>query len=351
MRPQGVAIAIMNMGIWIKRLGEVIQDIRISIGPAGPTPFRARAAEATLRGKTIQKKNLPEAVEAVHIEAKFRTSPHRSTAEYRRHLVTPLLEETLLAAWDNSMEKSIEPVVDLNLRAIFSGYISGVEMEIIVNGNRLELEARPGEMLSDLLRERLGLTGTKIGCNEAECGACTVLVNGEPVLSCNFPSAKAAGKQIITIEGLAGLFSSETPSPGTSRKLHPLQEAFIQHGAVQCGFCIPGQIITAYALLQREPDPGEEEIRGALKNTLCRCAGYPTIVSSIKAAAKSIREGNEVVDPQTTPSSDPGKVVGRPQVRPDAEAKVTGAAVYSDDIKFPGMLHARVKRAGVPHAF
>ncbi len=224
-------------------------------------------------------------------------------------------------------------------------------MEIIVNGNRLELEARPGEMLSDLLRERLGLTGTKIGCNEAECGACTVLVNGEPVLSCNFPSAKAAGKQIITIEGLAGLFSSETPSSGTSRKLHPLQEAFIQHGAVQCGFCIPGQIITAYALLQREPDPGEEEIRGALKDTLCRCAGYPTIVSSIKAAAKSIREGNEVVDPQTTPSSDPGKVVGRPQVRPDAEAKVTGAAVYSDDIKFPGMLHARVKRAGVPHAF
>ncbi len=224
-------------------------------------------------------------------------------------------------------------------------------MEIIVNGNRLELEARPGEMLSDLLRERLGLTGTKIGCNEAECGACTVLVNGEPVLSCNFPSAKAAGKQIITIEGLADLVSSESPSPGTGRKLHPLQEAFIQHGAVQCGFCIPGQIMTAYALLQREPDPGEEEIRGALKDTLCRCAGYPAIVSSIKAAAKSIQEGNEVVGPQTIPSSDPGKVVGRPQVRPDAEAKVTGAAVYSDDIKFPGMLHARVKRAGVPHAF
>jgi len=206
-------------------------------------------------------------------------------------------------------------------------------------------------MLSDLLRERLGLTGTKIGCNEAECGACTVMVNGEPVLSCNFPSAKAAGKQIITIEGLTGLVSSEKPSTGTSRKLHPLQEAFIQHGAVQCGFCIPGQIMTAYALLLRAPDPGEEEIRGALKDTLCRCAGYPAIVSSIMAAAKSIREGNEVVGPQTVPSSDPGKVVGRPQVRPDSEAKVTGAAVYSDDIKFPGMLHARVKRAGVPHAF
>ncbi|OGO33036.1 MAG: aldehyde oxidoreductase [Chloroflexi bacterium RBG_16_54_18] len=224
-------------------------------------------------------------------------------------------------------------------------------MEFTVNGNRLKLEARPGEMLSDLLRERLGLTGTKIGCNEAECGACTVLVNGEPVLSCNFPSAKAAGKQIITIEGLADLVSAETPSPDTGRKLHPLQEAFIQHGAVQCGFCIPGQIMTAYALLQRDPDPGEEEIRGALKDTLCRCAGYPTIVSSINAAAKSLREQKEVVAPQSTPSSNPMKVVGRHQIRPDAEAKVTGAAVYSDDIKFPGMLHARVKRAGVPHAF
>ena len=114
MRPQGVAIAILNMGIWIKRVGVVIQDIRISIGPAGPTPFRARAAEASLRGKTVQKKNLPEAVEAVLLEAKFRTSPHRSTAEYRRHLVAPLLEETLLAAWDVSMEKSIETVMDLN---------------------------------------------------------------------------------------------------------------------------------------------------------------------------------------------------------------------------------------------
>jgi xanthine dehydrogenase molybdenum-binding subunit len=144
-------------------------------------------------------------------------------------------------------------------------------------------------MLSDLLRERLGLTRTKIGCNEAECGACTVLVNGEPVLSCNFPSAKAAGKQVITIEGLAELVSSEAPFPGSGRKLHPLQEAFIQHGAVQCGFCIPGQIMTAYALLQRQPDPGEEEIRGALKDTLCRCAGYPTIVNSIKQQRRASR--------------------------------------------------------------
>jgi len=137
-------------------------------------------------------------------------------------------------------------------------------MELIVNGMRVEVEPQPGEMLAHLLREQLGLTGTKIGCEEAECGACTVLVDGEPVLSCTYPAARAAGKSVLTIEGLKGM--------------HPLQEEFIRHGAVQCGFCIPGQIMTAYALLQNQPNPSETEIRQALKDTLCRCAGYPSII-------------------------------------------------------------------------
>lgn len=224
-------------------------------------------------------------------------------------------------------------------------------MQIVVNGKLHELEAQPGEMLSDLLRERLGLTGTKIGCNEAECGACTVLVNGEPVLSCTYPAAKAAEKKIITIEGLAGSIPTEEHHPQASIRLHPLQEAFIQHGAVQCGFCIPGQIMTAYALLQRNQDPDEEQIRAALKDTLCRCAGYPTIIRAIQAAAESMRTGSQVQPASTFPSSDPGKIIGRQQIRPDSLAKVTGAAIYSADIQFPEMLHARVKRAGVPHAF
>src|SRR5512136_1731738 len=119
-------------------------------------------------------------------------------------------------------------------------------MEITVNGKFFTIEPQPGEMLSDLLRERLGLTGTKIGCNEAECGACTVLVNGEPVLSCSYPAARAHGKQIKTIEGLANI-----TTPGNEDSdLHPLQETFIKFGAVQCGFCTPGQILTAYALLK-----------------------------------------------------------------------------------------------------
>jgi selenium-dependent xanthine dehydrogenase len=229
-------------------------------------------------------------------------------------------------------------------------------MELIVNGKQIVIDPKPGEMLSDLLRERLGLTGTKVGCNEAECGSCTVLVDGEPVLSCTFPSARAEGKEIVTIEGLAALSPlSAALEPGDDEKakpqLHPLQEAFVLHGAVQCGFCIPGQIMTAYALLQRNPDPDSREIRRALKDTLCRCAGYPTIERAVLSAAKAIQTGETVAPPQIPPSASHDAVIGTLQVRPDAIAKTTGEAKFTDDIKFEGMLQARVKRAGVPHAF
>jgi xanthine dehydrogenase molybdenum-binding subunit len=206
-------------------------------------------------------------------------------------------------------------------------------------------------MLSDLLRERLFLTGTKIGCNEAEC-ALHVLVNGEPVLSCSYPAARAEGKEVITIEGLAALSPQGTGDRVEGENLHPLQEAFIAHGAVQCGFCIPGQLMTAYALLQHNPDPDEDEIRQALKDTLCRCAGYPTIQRSVQAAAHKLKTG-EPIPTVTLPAAslDPLQVVSTAQPRPDAVEKVTGKAVFSDDLHFDGMLHARVKRAGIPHAF
>ena len=216
-------------------------------------------------------------------------------------------------------------------------------LRFTVNNQAVEVPPLPGEMLSDLLRERLHLTGTKIGCNEAECGACTVLMDGRPVLSCAFPAAKAQGRQVITIEGLAGWMGD-----GQAKKLHPLQDAFIQYGAVQCGFCIPGQIMTAYGLLLRNQEPSEEDIRDALKDTLCRCAGYPAIIGAIRAAAKSVRSGLPVEGPQIAISRNPGQVVGNSHVRPDSVAKVTGDALYTDDLHFDNMLHARVKRAMVP---
>src|SRR5271157_186366 len=214
------------------------------------------------------------------------------------------------------------------------------EITLTINGKTHSLRAKPGEMLASLLRERLNLTGTKIGCEEAECGACTVLVNGEPMLSCVYPAARANGKDIVTVEGLA-----------QNGKLHALQEAFIQHGAVQCGFCIPGQLMTAYALLKRNHDPSREEIRYALKDTLCRCAGYPTIENAILAAAQSMRSGQPIAPPKIQLSAEKYQVIGQAVVRPDAEEKVTGQAKFSDDLKFDGMLYAAVKRAGIPHGF
>ena len=218
-------------------------------------------------------------------------------------------------------------------------------MEFILNGITTSIDPLPGEMLSSLLRERLGLTGTKVGCNEAECGSCTVLVDGLPVLSCNYPAGRVQGKQVVTIEGLA-----QAESDSSNGNLHPLQEAFILHGAVQCGFCIPGQIMTAEALLKANPTPTRAEIRSALKDTLCRCGGYLTIENAILAAAESLRTGDPIKPPTGITESLENEVIGRRHPRPDAAAKVNGSARYTDDLSFEGMLHARVKRAGVPHA-
>jgi xanthine dehydrogenase molybdenum-binding subunit len=219
------------------------------------------------------------------------------------------------------------------------------QISLTVNGIQQTLETKPGETLASLLRLRLRLTGTKIGCEEAECGACTVLIDGDPVVSCIYPAERAAGKDIVTIEGLAQRVHDEM-------KLHPLQEAFVEHGAVQCGFCIPGQILTAYALLKRNPNPTKDDIQFALKDTLCRCAGYPTIVSAIMAAAQALRTGEPVQKPTHIPNSiHSHKVVGHSHLRPEAVEKVTGIAKYTDDLVFDGMLYAKARRAMVPHAF
>src|SRR5690349_638299 len=218
------------------------------------------------------------------------------------------------------------------------------QISFTVNNVKHTLDSVAGETLSTLLRQRLRLTGTKIGCDEAECAACTVLVNGEPVVSCIFPAERANGKEITTIEGLAECVGEEM-------KLHPLQEAFVEHGAVQCGFCIPGQVMTSYALLKRNPNPTQDEIRFALKDTLCRCAGYPTIENAILAAAESLRTGEPVKKSSIPDSIHQHKSVGHTNLRPDGIEKVTGDAIYTDDLVFEGMLYAKAKRAMIPHGF
>jgi CO/xanthine dehydrogenase Mo-binding subunit/aerobic-type carbon monoxide dehydrogenase small subunit (CoxS/CutS family) len=222
-------------------------------------------------------------------------------------------------------------------------------IEFNLNGDDIQIGVQPGETLAEVLREKLDLTGTKIGCNEAECGACTVIVDGESILSCTYPAIRADGRRVLTIEGLA---SYEARLYGLSEEedlLHPLQEAFIKHGAVQCGFCNPGQIMTALAIIEKNPNPSIEDIRHGLKDTLCRCAAYPTIERAILAAVHTLNTGEPVSNPTYSISSKPHKRVGTHQIRPDGIEKVTGDALFTDDLKFDDMLFARVKRAGIPH--
>ncbi len=150
-----------------------------------------------------------------------------------------------------------------------------MKIRFILNGNPKTIDAPADRRVVDLLREDLGMTGTKEGCGAGECGACSILVDGEHKLSCLMLAAQLEGRDILTIEGLA-----------SKKRLHPLQDAFIRHGAVQCGFCTPGMAIASEALLRRNPRASREEIREGLSGNLCRCTGYQKIVDAVEAVAK-----------------------------------------------------------------
>jgi len=153
-------------------------------------------------------------------------------------------------------------------------------VELVVNGESRSLEVEGRTLLVHALRDGIGLTGTHIGCDTSQCGACTVLVGGRAVKSCTMLALQAAGAEVTTIEGLA---------PGG--ELHPIQEAFVEHHGLQCGFCTPGMILTAADLLSREPEPDDGAIRRSLRGNYCRCTGYQPIVDSIRAAGAALRAG------------------------------------------------------------
>jgi len=224
-------------------------------------------------------------------------------------------------------------------------------LEFNLNGVPRSLEEIPGEKLSDLLRERLRLTGTKVGCGEGRCGICVVLVDGVPTRSCITRANKIQGKSVLTIEGLRALRPDHQQDEREDLKaLHPLQEAFITHGAIQCGFCTPGQLMKAHALLEANPDPTFDEIRAAMDDVICRCGSYEGIVSAIQAAALALREHSHVLPRQVPLGEQDLEYVGKALPRPDAIAKAIGSARFTDDFQFEGMLYARVLRAGLPSA-
>lgn len=156
------------------------------------------------------------------------------------------------------------------------------EIAFVLNGADLRIVADPTMTLLELLRDSLGLKGTKHGCGRGECGACTVLLNGKPVSACLVLAGKVSGQEVVTIEGLA-----------RGGRLHPIQEAFIEHSALQCGYCGSGMMLSAKALLDGNPSPSEREIREAISGNLCRCTGYHKIIKAISAAAEKLRRVDE----------------------------------------------------------
>jgi carbon-monoxide dehydrogenase small subunit len=150
---------------------------------------------------------------------------------------------------------------------------------LFVNNKEYEIAVAPNETLARVLREDLNLLGTKEGCGIGDCGACTVILDGRPVNSCLVLAVQANGSQVSTIEGVA-----------EGQTLHPLQQAFVDHGAIQCGFCTPGMVLSAKSLLDKNPDPSEYEIREAISGNLCRCTGYQKIVEAVKAASENMKK-------------------------------------------------------------
>jgi aldehyde oxidoreductase len=209
------------------------------------------------------------------------------------------------------------------------------EIGFHLNGYPVAVHSDPALPLLDVLRNELGLKGTKQGCDhQGECGACTVLLNGQAVRSCLIPVGKVEGQQVLTIEGL-----------GTPDALHPLQTAFIESGAVQCGYCTPGMLLAAKALLDREPDPSQEQIVEALEGNLCRCTGYTKIVHAVRLAAARLR-GDEAAPGLAAATP----VIGGNALRSDSLDKVIGRAQYAEDAVLPGLLHARTVRSPYHHA-
>jgi len=156
-----------------------------------------------------------------------------------------------------------------------------MKIQLTVNGEKKSIEVKPSETLLELLR-RMGYKSVKFGCGEGFCGACTVILNGRPVNSCLVLAATVDGKEVVTVEDL-----------GDSRNLHPLQVAFMDAGAIQCGFCTPGMLLSAKSLLERKSNPSTAEIKEALEGNLCRCTGYIQIIEAVKLAAKRIRQKNK----------------------------------------------------------
>lgn len=287
---RALAISVVNVAAVVRLEDGIVTRARIALGSVAPTVIRAREAEGVLVGSPLSPEQVEEAANLA-ARAAVPIDDIRAGAEYRREMVRTLVRRalTILAEgrerdgfptrppflWGRTGGKS-PYVVGKTVRHTVGGE---EPIECTVNGENYVVRGANGKTLLRMLREDLGLTGTKEGCGEGECGACTVWLDGVAVLSCLVPAPRAHGAQIVTIEGLA-----------RGEKLHPLQQAFIDEGAVQCGYCTPGFVMSGAKLLEEIPSPDREQILHAIAGNLCRCTGYYKIVRAIERAATSVAQ-------------------------------------------------------------
>ncbi len=280
-------LAKVSVAAVLVREGDLIADCRLAFGSVGSTVLRAREAEAMLIGKTSSSELALEAGRAASEEI-TPIDDVRSTAWYRREVVKAITHDVLQVAWERAGEQRGRGTEETrkqgdketrrqgeirNTRYATRG--TEHEIQLTVNGVQRRLKVKPNELLLNVLRERLELTGSKYGCGIGECGACTVQLDGQPALSCLVLAIAADGSEVLTVEGLQG----------SDGELDPLQEAFIEHNAFQCGYCTPGMLMMTKNLLSENPSPTEDEIRDHLKGNRCRCTGYTSIVRAVMSCA------------------------------------------------------------------
>ena len=269
------AISVVNVAVVLGFDGATVREARIALGCVGPTIVRARPLDRA--GVLVAAAAAARAIAPI--------DDIRSSAEYRRSAIAALVERALerIADGTESRDLPADPVLlETPHRHEAVEPFSGTVVTAI-NGREARLQNVAHLSLLDALRDRAGLTGAKEGCAEGECGACTVWLDGRAVMSCLVPAPQAHGAAITTIEGLA-----------SEDRLHALQEAFIERGAVQCGFCIPGMIMAGAKLLDERGEPDRNEIRTAISGNICRCTGYAKIVEAIEAAAVGDEEAAQV---------------------------------------------------------
>ena len=275
---KSLSLPMLNVAAMAKVTDGVFQWVRITMGPVGVGPTRAFEAEEWLKGKALTPENMAEAGRLALHNAKPRSNPLRGSKKYREHAL-PILVRRALEGIAKQMgllhfDNSLYTLMMIDRREFME------KLNMTINGKAISVDVDPGIRLVDFLRDNLFLTGTKIGCGKGECGACTVIMNGKAVTSCIIPVMRAQGAVIETIEGL-----------GKNGKLHPIQEEFINKGAIQCGFCTPGMIMSSKALLDENNAPTSDEVREALGGNICRCTGYVKIEEAVMAAADRMRKG------------------------------------------------------------